>query len=87
MNWWWSLVCFASVVAAPWLLYALHRLCLWLEDAGYMYYRRKKPGGGGGGGLSSLVELQKALEPTTKYVVETKEQRVRLREDEQGAGE
>ena len=35
----------------------LHRFCIALEDAGYLYYRK---GGGGGGGIpGALSELDK----------------------------
>lgn len=84
MSCWWSFVCLITVFGIVAALYGLHRLCLWLEDAGYMYYVREKPGASSGGrGLGPFVELQKALEPTTQYVVEAKEERVlNVRDDE-----
>lgn len=76
MNELWPLWLIVGVVVLIAVLYALHRLCLWLEAEGYMYYVKQKPQGGGG--FSALVELQRSLEPTTRHVSETKEERVVL---------
>jgi len=66
--WLWALL----LLAAPFALYALHRLCLWLEARGHLYYWHKKPGGG----LSSaLTPLQEALDPPTKHVRRVHEQK------------
>lgn len=54
-------------------LYGLHRLALWLEDRGQLYYLRKKPGSI----ANSAAELQSFLEPQAKYVVRVKEDRKR----------
>lgn len=85
MSWWSSPACLVVVFGGAASLYALHRICLRLEDAGYMYYLRKKPGGSGG--FRSLIELQQALEPTTRYVVETKEERVLNVRSAEGEGD
>jgi hypothetical protein len=64
----WSL----AILAGPPALYGLHRLGLWLEDRGYIYYLYKKPKGSS---ASCFVALQKAIEPQVQHVlhVERKE--------------
>jgi hypothetical protein len=56
----WVLV-ISTVVAAP---YGLHRLGLWMEGRGWLYYRDRKPGGG----ARSFVALQEILEPPARHV-------------------
>lgn len=68
-----------ALVAATAALYGLHRLCLWLEARGQLYYLHKKPEGGAAG---ALVELQKALDPTTRHVLHIKEEKRRPAEEE-----
>lgn len=52
------------------LLYGLHRLALWAEARGWIYYRKKH---GGSGALSSAVlEVQSLFEPSKRYVLEEK---------------
>lgn len=54
-----------GVVAA---LYALHRLALWMEDRGWIYYRKKH---GSSGTLSSAaLEIQALFEPSKRHVIE-----------------
>ena len=48
-------------------LYGLHRLGLWLEDRGYIYYLHKKPKSSP---LGSLIAFQRAIEPGTQYIVQ-----------------
>jgi hypothetical protein len=52
-------------------LYGLHRLGLWLEERGYIYYLHKKPKGGGA--IGSMVALQRALEPRAEYVIQAEQ--------------
>lgn len=47
-------------------LYGLHRLGLWMEDRGYIYYVRKKPKGSA---VGSFVALQKIIEPQVQHVL------------------
>jgi hypothetical protein len=49
-------------------IYLLHRLALWAEDRGWIYYRHKHASGGTLG--TALLELQKILEPTKRHVIE-----------------
>ena len=64
-------------------LYALHRLALWLEAHGHLYYLNKKPKGGG---ASCFVALQQVIQPEVQRVIHIKEERS-LHGDERGSGE
>jgi hypothetical protein len=68
-------------------LYGLHRLALWLEDRGHLYYTRKKSGGGGGG-VGSFVAMQRIIEPQSQHVEQARFVEHRVEEDEAtGRGE
>jgi hypothetical protein len=60
------------VAAALVALYGAHRLCLWLEQRGWLYYQKRNPTSSVAG---SLVALQRALEPPTVHVIEAQETR------------
>ena len=66
-------------------LYGLHRLALWLEKKGWLYYLHKKPS------LDSLgiaaLELQRMAEPGKRYVLEARQQEKVQEEDEGGPKE
>ncbi len=67
-------------------LYGLHRLFLWMEKQGWIYYLRKSRQGSS---VGSLLELQKALEPKMEHVIELKdrrESRGTLRKTNEGDG-
>jgi hypothetical protein len=49
-------------------LYGLHRLCLWLEERGHLYYKYKKPSGGGGWAGA----LQEFYQPQVHHVLQVK---------------
>ena len=58
------------VVLGVGVLYCLHRLGVWAEQRGWIYYRKKH---GSSGALSSAVlEIQSLLEPSKQYVLEEK---------------
>ena len=59
----WSLVIALGLGA----LYGLHRLGLWMEDRGYIYYLHKKPKSSP---LGSLIAFQRAIEPCAQYVIQ-----------------
>jgi len=65
-----AVLCGLVLVAAGAALYGLHRLCLWLEECGLLYYKHKKPGDNRAG---CLLPLHKALEPQTEQVYRVKE--------------
>ena len=56
-----------AILAALWLL---HRLALWMEARGWIYYVRKKPDPASLG--SALLELQQLAEPQKRHVLEVK---------------
>jgi hypothetical protein len=60
------------LVGGPLALYGLHRLALWLEARGHLYYIHKKPRGGG---AACFVPLQEVLEPGSQHVVQIKEEK------------
>ena len=47
-------------------LYALHRLALWMEERGYIYYLHKKPSNSA---ASCFVALQQAIEPKVEHII------------------
>jgi hypothetical protein len=51
-------------------LFALHRLALWAESRGWIYYM--KSGGGSTRAGNALLEIQQILEPSKTHVVEMK---------------
>jgi len=60
----------AWVIAIAVALYMLHRLGLWMEERGWIYYRKKH---GSSGSLSSaFLEVQALLEPSQRHVLEIK---------------
>ena len=59
--WKWFLLAFGALGA----LYGLHRLALWLESQGYLYYVHKKPHSSA---MGSFVALQRAIEPQAEHV-------------------
>ena len=63
----WILITLA-VAAAP---YALHRLAIYLEDRGYIYYRRKRPAAGGS---PSYCPFQEMIQPQIRHVIEVEDQ-------------
>jgi hypothetical protein len=58
------------VIAGITAMYALHRLGVWMEDRGWIYYRKKHGSSGSLG--SALLEIEALLEPSKRHVVEIK---------------
>ena len=67
MNTWTVMLWTILVITSPLMLYGLHRLGLWMEEQGYIYYWHKKPTGSAGG---SFVALQRMIEPRAEYVIQ-----------------
>ena len=59
-------VILAALVATT--MYALHRLALWMEDRGWIYYRKRRGSSGVLG--AAFLELQSIYEPGRRYVLE-----------------
>jgi hypothetical protein len=49
-------------------LYGIHRLALWAEERGWIYYRKKRGGSGTLG--NALLELQTFLEPSKRHILD-----------------
>jgi hypothetical protein len=79
-----ALLVAAALVAVPAALYGLHRLALWLEARGQLYYLKKRSEGGAAG---SFVALQQFLEPESKHVHRVQEQKRHRSEDEGGGAQ
>jgi hypothetical protein len=67
MNTWTAILSTILVICGPLVLYGFHRLGLWMEEQGYIYYLHKKPKGSAAG---SFVALQKMIEPQAEYVIQ-----------------
>lgn len=59
-----------GVIAVLAGVYGLHRLCLYLEGRGYMYYLHKKPEGSAG---PVLLDLREIIQPSIRHVIELKD--------------
>lgn len=67
----------AAAVAAG--LYCLHRLAVWAERRGWIYYREKRGSSGTVG--NALLEVHALFEPSTRHLAE--ERRRDVAEDEE----
>jgi len=72
---------FLTVTALLVLLYGLHRLALWAEDRGWIYYKRRKATTSALG--SAFLEVQSLLEPEKQQLAEVQKAE-RVEEDDQG---
>ena len=66
------------VVAAVW---GLHRLCVLLEDRGYLYYRKSR--GGGGTGASVFLEMDRIARPSVEHVIEVRNSQTKVELEKQ----
>lgn len=62
-------------------LYGLHRLALWMEDKGWIYYRQKRASPNALG--NAVLSVQQILQPDARHIVEAKQERTQ----EQHGGE
>jgi hypothetical protein len=67
-----TLLALAALVAVA---YGLHRLALWAEARGFLYYRRRRGSSGTLG--NALLEVQAIFEPARRHVVEERVQQRR----------
>lgn len=70
-----GLACLAIVAG----LYGLHRLCLSLEERGYLYYKHKRPSSSAAG---AFVAFQQLLEPQSQHVEQVAELKRHHSDDE-----
>jgi hypothetical protein len=64
------------LLAAAAALFALHRVAVWMEDRGWIYYRRRRGSSGALG--DAFLEVQSLVDPAQKAVLEAR----RLEDDE-----
>jgi hypothetical protein len=83
MEWWYVPVGVVLVVAGLGALYGLHRVCLWLEARGLLYYWHKRPSSSA---AACFVPWQEMLEPGTRHVHHLKEEK-RHHSEEDGGGQ
>ena len=79
-----SMLIASALIEAIALVYGAHRLGLYMENRGLIYYWHKKPQGGA---ARMWVPLQEAVEPQIRNVIEAEEQSHKRIEDEQGEPE
>ena len=72
---------FLKIMTAVVLLYGLHRLALWAEDRGWIYYLLRKPRASSLG--NAFLEVQSMIEPEKRQLVEARKAE-NVEEDEQG---
>jgi hypothetical protein len=63
-------------------LYALHRIALWAEYRGWIFYSHRKPDTTSVG--NAMLQLQQLVEPSKRNVIEMKQGKRRAQD---GAGE
>lgn len=61
-------------------LYGLHRMALWMESRGWIYYKKKHASAGTLG--AAFLEIQAIAQPEKKYVLEMRQDQRAERDDE-----
>ncbi len=69
------------LTAAAIAVWSLHRLALWLESRGWLYYRRRPSSSALG---NAFLEVRSLVEPATRAVVE---ERTRVHDEEDAEGD
>lgn len=78
---WWLLWIALGATA----LYGLHRLALWAERRGWIYYRQHRAPAGAAG--LAMLEATSLIDPAVEHVIEeTRGVRARAEQDDQGEG-
>lgn len=77
----WVIAAAVAVVVAAVMLYGLHRLALWAEQRGWIYYRQKdRPG------PLPMGILEEIYQPSIEHtIVELSDESIRAEQDETGA--
>jgi len=79
MTFWHSFLWILIVFGASAALYQLHRLGLWLDERGWLYYKYKKSSRSAGG---CFIALEQVLEPPIQHVLHVKEEKRYQAEEE-----
>lgn len=74
---------FLIVIAVCLGFYFFDKVCLWLESKGWLYYRNKKAESGIIG--RALLEFHSFLNPSTKHVIEVKQNSIKQKRSEADA--
>lgn len=76
-----GIIWIAGAIAVLAGLYGLHRLALWLERKGYIYYTKRGSASGFGNGIQGVQQI---FEPGIRYVVDVKHEEHRVESWETG---
>lgn len=61
-------------------LYATHRLLLWLEARGWVYYRNSEPKPGGE--TAAALEMERMIRPSVEHHIAAEDAQVESQEDD-----
>ncbi len=75
------MISFFAIAATLIALYGLHRLALWMETKGWIYYLRKRASPDTMG--AAFLELQRMVQPDARHILEIK-QNQRVEQHDQG---
>lgn len=64
-------------------LYMLHRVALWMESRGWIYYQKTKPSGTSLG--NAFLEIQQIAQPEKRHVLEMKRTQRAEQDDASGS--
>ncbi len=74
----------AAALGAGGAVWGLHRLALWMEGRGWIYYRKKAPGGLLG---NAMQEMQAILQPGARQSQQVAKEEQARDADRQSAGD
>jgi len=74
----WTAVVMASLVVLVLVGWGLHRVCILLEDSGYLYYR--KSSSGSGNTASAFLEFDRLMRPSVEHVIELRSSQTKVEE-------
>ena len=76
-GWAWAGV----AVVVPFAVYGLHRLALWMESRGWIFYLNREPSGGALG--NAVLGIQSMFEAGSRHALEVR-QELHVEQDEDG---
>lgn len=68
------------IVAIAVAVYLLHRLALWLEARGYIYYRNKQPTGSGM--TNAALDFERLIRPSVEHHVAAQDEQIETDEND-----